>query len=556
VLRPRFGIGLALFGLLSAGAAPAVQVGTPVAPAPQQARADPAPPSVTFGALFERVALSTLFDDGKLWADMEPRRSPAAIMQDYRARPPRDERELKRFVEANFREPDAPPLRQPTPGLPLLAHIAELWPLLTRHTPTAPAHSTLLPLPRAYVVPGGRFREIYYWDSYFTMLGLDGPHRRLRDDMVANFGQMIRRYGHVPNGSRSYYLSRSQPPFFYKMVELTDPERPARAFAAHLSDLRAEHRFWMEGGDQAKPGMPVRRVVRMPDGSLLNRYWDDRDVPRDESFAADVATWRQSGRRPAILYRDLRASAESGWDFSSRWFADGKTLASIRTTEIVPPDLNALLYGLEHAILLGCREVRDRLCVQQYSRQAEDRRKAMRTYLWNDRTGLFDDYHWPTGRLVGNVSAAALYPLFAKVATDAQARRTAVTVERELLKPGGLVSTNRRTGQQWDAPNGWAPLQWVAVDGLRAYGHHGLARTIGQRWLRTVATVYAGTGKLLEKYDVVTARPGGGGEYPLQDGFGWTNGVTVALARLYGLPQLAAPPRPSRRGRPAAAPVQ
>ena len=126
-----------------------------------------------------------------------------------------------------------------------------------------------------------------------------------------------------------------------------------------------------------------------------------------------------------------------------------------------------------------------------------------------------------------------LYPLFVGLAAPDQARRTAASVRAHLLAPGGLVTTTRRTGQQWDAPNGWAPLQWIAVQGLSAYGERELAQEIATRWLATVARVYGETGKLLEKYDVETARPGGGGEYPLQDGFGWTNGVTRALIDLY-----------------------
>ncbi|MCP4386523.1 MAG: trehalase, partial [Hyphomicrobiales bacterium] len=126
-----------------------------------------------------------------------------------------------------------------------------------------------------------------------------------------------------------------------------------------------------------------------------------------------------------------------------------------------------------------------------------------------------------------------LYPLFFRVATDAQANMTADLVEGKLLAPGGLMTTVNATGQQWDKPNGWAPLHWIAVNGLQAYGKNDLARTIARRWLNTVARTYCTSGKMVEKYDVVTTRPGGGGEYPLQDGFGWTNGVTIGLLDLY-----------------------
>lgn len=502
------------------------------------------PPSVALGPLFGRVALSGLFPDGKTWADSTPKRSPAQIRREFETSPPKDRDSLLAFVNARFVvPPGARSTVRPPQGLPLRAHIAALWPILTRSTREVPRYSSLLPLPRPYVVPGGRFREIYYWDSYFTMLGMGPEQVALRRGMVDDFAYLIRTFGHVPNGNRTYYLSRSQPPFFFKMAELTDPGHPERADAHYLTQLRMEYRWWMRGEAQARPGEPVLRVVRMPNGAVLNRYWDDRAAPRDESFLADVKI-ATGAADPQVTYRDIRAAAESGWDFSSRWLADGKSLASIRTTDLVPPDLNSLLYGLESAIARGCAQVKDRVCASRMRMRASARSRAIRKYLWNPTAGIFDDYDWRTRRLRGNISAAAFYPLFLKVATLAQAKSTARVAARELVKEGGLVTTNRVTGQQWDAPNGWAPLQWIAVNGLRNYGQNRLARTIGVRWLRTVSITYSSTGKLLEKYDVIVRRPGGGGEYPLQDGFGWTNGVTIRLLHLY--PKVFIRVRPDR----------
>ena len=152
-----------------------------------------------------------------------------------------------------------------------------------------PRYSSLLPLPQPYVVPGGRFREIYYWDSYFTMLGLEESGRRdLVVDMVHDFAYLIDTYGHVPNGTRTYYLSRSQPPFFFEMVGLLSSDDPARAFVRYLPELKREYAFWMEGAQSLRRGRAHRRVVALPDGSILNRYWDDRDTPRDESYREDT----------------------------------------------------------------------------------------------------------------------------------------------------------------------------------------------------------------------------------------------------------------------------
>ena len=523
---------IAFLGGCLAGAHPSAVAEQHQAASHRALASAPLPPSQTLGELFSDVALSGLFRDGKAWADAVPRRAPEELLAQYRQSAPMSDEALRAFISANFAPPGAANTHAPTPGLALKQHIAELWPILTRSTARVPEHSSLLALPEAYVVPGGRFNEIYYWDSYFTMLGLE-DEPALRRGMVDNFAHLIRTYGHIPNGNRSYYLSRSQPPFFFKMVELTDSANPARAFAAYLPALKAEYAYWMNGADGLERGSAKAHVVRMPDGSVLNRYWDARSTPRDESYAVDVETAHISGRDLPQVYRDLRAGAESGWDFSSRWFADGRTLSTVQTSAIVPIDLNSLLYGLEGAIADGCGEAGDRVCVREFSARAGARRAAIHRFLWNSDTGMFDDYHWRERRLVGNVSAAALYPLFFGLATFDQARSTAKAAERDLLRPGGLDTTNRATGQQWDSPNGWAPLQWIAVVGLRRYGEARLAHTIAHRWLATVSRVYAETGKLLEKYDVVTQRPGGGGEYPLQDGFGWTNGVTLGLWELY-----------------------
>ena len=352
--------------------------------------------------------------------------------------------------------------------------------------------------------------------------------------MVDDFAYLIDTYGHVPNGTRTYYLSRSQPPFFFAMVGLLAEEGQDDAWSRYLPQLKREYAFWMAGAERLSAGAAERRVVALPDGAILNRYWDDRDTPRDESYREDIALARSSGRAASQLYRDIRAAAESGWDFSSRWFADAGNPATIDTTEIIPVDLNSLLFGLENAIVAGCRRRADISCVREFTRRAATRRAAIDRYLWNVPSDAYLDYRWTQHTQVPRVSAATLYPLFVGLASGAQAAAVANTVRRQLLRPGGVVTTPVATGQQWDAPNGWAPLQWIAIQGMRRYRQDALARTIACRWLANVSEVYRRSGKLVEKYDVVTTgRSGGGGEYPLQDGFGWTNGVTRRLMALY-----------------------
>jgi alpha,alpha-trehalase len=236
--------------------------------------------------------------------------------------------------------------------------------------------------------------------------------------MVQNFADLVDSYGHAPNGARSYYLTRSQPPFFFAMVGLLSPTDPAAAFARYLPQLKAEYAFWMEGAKELMAGGAHRRVVALDDGSILNRYWDDSDAPRDESYREDVAQAQATPRAPRQTYREIRAAAESGWDFSSRWFADSRTLAAIGTTEIIPVDLNSLLFGLEGAIRAGCERTGD----QDYARRSAARRAAIDRYLWDQSRGVFLDYRWTLKQRIDGVTAATLYPLFTQVASEAEAK--------------------------------------------------------------------------------------------------------------------------------------
>jgi alpha,alpha-trehalase len=543
---PRFRHGrqrcaLTLYALLAVAALPARP------PGPW-----PAPPQVLFKDLFVAVQSAAVFPDGKTFADAVPRDAPDVILARYQRVHPATNAALRAFVAANFTLP-APVAAAPAQPerATVGAHIDALWSQLTRSTPSVVPWSSLLPLPKPYVVPGGRFREIYYWDSYFTMLGLEESGRRdLVRDMVDDFAHLIDAYGHVPNGTRSYYLSRSQPPFFFEMVALLAPGKPGPSFGHYLVQLKREYAFWMEGEAGLAPGAAHRRVVKLDDGTILNRYWDDRDTPRDEAYREDTALARGSGRAPAQVYRDLRAAAESGWDFSSRWFADPKSRASIDTTQILPVDLNSLLFGLENAIRAGCEYAGDSACASEFAHRAQARRAAVDRYLWDVGAGVYFDYRFGAHAAVRRISAATFYPLFVALASEAQARAVAALARRQLLDPGGIVTTPLVTGQQWDAPNGWAPVQWIAIAGLGHYREQALARSIACRWMANVEEVYQRTGKLVEKYDVVTVgQKGRGGEYPTQDGFGWTNGVLRKLLVLYpdfasGAPAQGCPPPP------------
>jgi alpha,alpha-trehalase len=495
-------------------------------------------PSIAYGELYRDVELAAIFPDSKTFPDMIPDAAPATVLDEYRAAKEAPGFDLATFVRQHFTGPTPPgPTVNPAPpGRRLLDYVMGLWPILQQEATSVPPYSTLQPLPYPYVVPGGRFREVYYWDSYFTMLGLedDGQHQ-LALDLLNDFAFELDQFSKVPNGNRSYYLSRSQPPFFSLMVRLIGSANGDGAEAGYLPQLQQEWDFWTEGADELPPGEAGRNSVRLADGTLLNRYWDQRDAPRDESYKEDVETAAGSGRPPALVYRNLRAAAESGWDFSSRWLSDRKTLGTVRTLSILPVDLNCLLVHLEQTLSEAYRAQGDAVQAAAYQARALTRSEAIRRLMWDPQDGVFSDYLWETGAFTSAVTAATLYPLFLKIATADQARIAAATVERKLLDVGGLATTLVESGQQWDAPNGWAPLQWIAVIGLRNYGFEPLAHEIAARWVHENIAGYRRYAKLVEKYNVTTpgGDEGGGGEYATQIGFGWTNGVLVALTSLY-----------------------
>ena len=496
-----------------------------------------ASPDEQFGKLFEDVQLKAVFPDSKTFADCTPKFAPTTILANYEKGRQRRDFNLKSFVEQHFALPVTPASGYTSKAnQSAQQHITELWPVLTRPASPKPKANaltgSLIPLPKPYVVPGGRFGEIYYWDSYFTMLGLQASGKTdLIRNMVDNFAYLIRTFGFIPNGNRTYFLGRSQPPFFSFMVNLLTETQGRRVLLNYLPYLQEEYNFWMNGKTQLTAQNPVyRRVVRLAEGVYLNRYYDDRDTPRPESYKEDVETARKS-KDPQTVYRHLRAGAESGWDYSSRWFRDGKNLRTIHTTDFIPVDLNSLLVNLERTLAEGYRLKGDQRRYKMYLLLAQQRRDAILKYCWNERRQFFFDYDFVAQKQSSNYSLAAAYPLFVKVAKPEQAQGVARVLQRDFLKPGGLTTTLVRTGEQWDMPNGWAPLQWLAIQGLRNYNQTELANRVKLNWVTENLRVYSAAGKMVEKYDVVNTGAAKGGEYPNQDGFGWTNGVLLRLLK-------------------------
>lgn len=484
--------------------------------------------------LFKAVQLEAVFPDSKTFVDCTPRRSLPDILALYDEEKSKPGFNLKQFVVTHFSIPVPPVTNFKTDQNKAVEdHILSLWPVLTRQPDDYNSYSSLIPLPHDYIVPGGRFAEIYYWDSYFTILGLKASGRiDLVRNMVDNFAFLIDSLGFIPNGNRKYYLSRSQPPYFSLMVAVL-AEDDEEALSRYLPVLEKEYDFWMQGEEKLEfPGDALGHVVKLSDGTVVNRYWDHDPRPRPEAYKEDVHLQQQSARPAEDLYRNLRSACESGWDFSARWFEKGKGLESIRTTELIPVDLNCLLYHHELLLAQAFRKKDKADKAREFAQRADQRRRAIVTFMWSPETKYFYDYHFPTEQRSDVATLAGTFPLYFNLVSGDVAKAVGEKLSVEFLAPGGLKTTLIESGQQWDAPNDWAPLQWIAYTGMRNYGLNEVAEDIKKRWLAVNTRVYFSTGKMMEKYNVMdTTMVAGGGEYPNQDGFGWTNGVFMVMTK-------------------------
>lgn len=494
-------------------------------------------PDDALGELFSEVQLHQVYDDGKTFIDLIPKGRIRQIKKEYMLEKQDPNFNLHEFVNRHFYAfQHASPSYHTDAGRTAREHIADLWSVLERRNRRD--RGSLIAIPYPYIVPGGRFSEQFYWDSYFIMLGLEADGKwDMIDNMMKNYAYMIRKFGFIPTANRTYFLSRSQPPFFSHMVKLlARHERRTLTMLEYLPYMLREYRFWVKGRrvlSKEDDVAATRRVVRLADGSIVARYFDDKTTPRPESLREDVETVERANHTDAEkMYLDLRAGAESGWDFSSRWFKDPDDISTIHTTDIIPIDLNCLLYHLEMTIAETYQLMYQPLLARKFQKYADKRMMAIHKYMWDDDEQFFVDYDFRQAKSTGRVTLAGAFPLFTKIATEAQAKAVATRLERDFLKEGGLVMTLIDNEQQWDAPNGWAPLQWVVIQGLRNYGYHALANRIKKAWVATCLGVYEREFKMVEKYNVVHPHKlGGGGEYVLQDGFGWTNGVLAALLK-------------------------
>lgn len=483
-----------------------------------------------FYNLFEAVQQAEIFEDQKTMVDAIPLFPIAEIETKYEEEKDHIDFDLKDFVLRNFflEKLSEKGNEISANKLPIKEHIKKLWNQLTK---TAyEERGTLLGLPKPYIVPGGRFIEFFYWDSYFVMLGLQvSENIEMMKNIVENCSYLIMNYGFVPNASRSYFLTRSQPPYFSLMLDLIyESTNDEKIYLQHFETLEKEYLFWMSGEDNLEFGQSFKRVLKTNDGDILNRYYDDENLPRPESYLIDVKDFKTSESQE--FYRNIRAACESGWDFSSRWFADGESIKTINTLELAQIDLNSLLWNLENT-LAKASLIKENLALEKkYQSLADQRLSNIEKYFWDKESKIYRDFNFLKNEQTSSEHIASLYPLFLGFSNMQQALDMKYWVSKKFLHPGGLVTTTKQTGEQWDFPNAWAPNQWIGYTAMKNYGFDDVADEIKTNWSKNVERVYNNVGKLMEKYNAVDVKTiAGGGEYPNQDGFGWTNGVYLKI---------------------------
>jgi alpha,alpha-trehalase len=327
---------------------------------------------------------------------------------------------------------------------------------------------------------------------------VETEHEQLILDMAENMAFLINRFGLIPNGSRYYFLSRSQPPFFTALIWLAYQVKQRRGDTDTEEYLRqmmqiAEKEYetvWMG------TAQPHHRQVF----AGLSRYFD-------------------------INYLDVLAACESGWDHTTR--------CDDRWLDHLPADLNALLYMCEQDFARAAEMFNQRARAASWRERAHRRAETMHRLMWDEEQGLFLDWDWKQQQRNPHPSLAAFYPLFAGLARPEQAARMVRDWLPQFEHPGGLVTTlEERAGRQWAYPNGWAPLQWVVTTGLERYGYQAEAQRIMRKWCDNCATVFAATGCMWEKYAVVAgATIPEEGLYGSVPGFGWSNAVFADFAR-------------------------
>ncbi|XP_047945687.1 probable trehalase [Salvia hispanica] len=517
--------------------------------------------------------------DPKLYVDLSLKRNLSAAVEAFEKLPRNESgsvpvKELNRFMEEYLAaaeedlvvvspvdyvaEPEGFLPKVESPEVRAWAlEVHSLWKNLCRKVSgrvlEKPEFHTLLPLENPVIIPGSRFREVYYWDSYWIIRGLLASKMyETAKGMVYNLISLVNEFGYPLNGARAYYTNRSQPPLLSSMVvEIYNRIKDETLLAKSLPALLKEHHFWNSG---------VHKVVIQDSLGLnhsLSRYYARWNQPRPESFTIDTETASKLPSKCAKekLYRETASTAESGMDFSTRWMRDESDLTTLSTTSILPVDLNAFILKMEIDISILANAIGDSVTAERFKEASHARKKAIDSILWNAEKHQWLDYwltdpdsseihKWDASNQNKKLYASNFAPLWIEpFSSDVKLVDEVVSsLENSgLICAAGIATSLIESGQQWDFPNGWAPTQHMIAEGLVNSGTERarqIARDIAIKWTKTNYVAFKETGAMHEKYDVrKCGASGGGGEYKPQTGFGWSNGVVLAFLETFGWPQ-------------------
>jgi alpha,alpha-trehalase len=520
--------------------------------------------------LLHHVQLARLYSDSKTFVDLHLRDSEATIFEAFEnllndgSNPTKEQ--LQEFVDKHFDstselEEWMPPDYSNNPlflqGIKdkkfkqFAKDINDIWPTLGRRVKDEvlknPDQFSFIPVDNGFIIPGGRFREIYYWDTYWIIKGLlISGMKDTAKGMITNLIQLLQKIGHVPNGSRWYYQERSQPPLLSAMMKIYLEETSDLSFLAeNVEALEKELNYWLE--------TQATSIEKGNQTYNLLRYYTPSTGPRPESYFEDyhASMMFDSEERRQEFYTDIKSAAESGWDFSTRWFTDSDggnagNLTTIHTRNIIPVDLNAIFAdALENmAVFRALSPPIDMTASLRWSRLARKWRNAIDNVLWDANDGIWYDHDTTreTHRRYFYPSNVAPLWMNAVDATLLKSRSAGILQYLEkshaLDFAGGIPSSLIRSGEQWDFPNAWPPLISIVVGALestRSDEGSSKAKEIAESWVRACHKSFMQDKQMFEKYDAeVLGQYGGGGEYVVQSGFGWSNGVVLEFLSKYG----------------------
>ncbi|KAJ8681749.1 hypothetical protein QAD02_017541, partial [Eretmocerus hayati] len=512
------------------------------------------------GDLLEKVQLAGLYKDSKTFVDLFQKQDEEVtlahfkdLMRDTKGSPNKED--IHHFVLENFEEVDEllnATLIDWRPNPSNLERIKDprykewasnlnhIWKDLAKRMDTDvrdhPRRHSLIWVDQPFIIPGGRFKEFYYWDSYWVIEGLllNDMHKTTKG-IISNFLSMVKTYGFIPNGGRVYYLMRSHPPLLIPMIDKYYEVTKDWDFVdKNLQLLDKEFSFWMR-----------YKTVKVTDNNgyehTMLRYVVNSTGPRPESYREDyeLAAKAKDKRQ---FYNNVKAGAETGWDFSARWFIDAKgnpslDLHNIATEDIIPVDLNSFVERNARILAKYYKQKKNLAKFRYYTTVSKQLRDAIHSVLWNEEDGIWYDYdtrHRQQRRIFYPSNLAPLYTLSYNLAKSYTYGARAVQylkANRICDFAGGIPTSLNNSSQQWDFPNAWPPLQSIVVQGLRQTNNRDaqkFAENLASTWLNSNYIAFKKSHKMYEKYDATEAgKYGGGGEYEVQDGFGWTNGVVL-----------------------------